>query len=142
MTSINKNIGEKLRHVRRYLGLSQMDLAEKVGISFQQIQKYEKGITNISVARLRQVSEALGTHIGVFLEPEAEVSKIAEPVKTYGSEESWLEAANPLDKQEATLLKLFRKIRNKKVREGIIKQLRGTVELEKGKKTDPQNPTE
>jgi hypothetical protein len=39
-------------------------------------------------------------------------------------------------------LKLFRKINNKKVREGIIKQLRGTVELEKGKKTDPQNPIE
>lgn len=142
MTLINKNIGEKLRQMRRYLGLSQMELAERVGISFQQIQKYEKGITNISVTRLRQVSEALGTNIGVFLEPEIEVPKIAEPVKTYRSEESWLEEASPLDKQETTLLKLFRKISNKKVREGIIKQLRGIVELEKGKNTDPQNPIE
>ncbi|RPI76964.1 MAG: helix-turn-helix domain-containing protein [Desulfobacteraceae bacterium] len=142
MTLINKDIGQKLRNMRRYLGLTQMELAEKVGISFQQIQKYEKGITNISVERLRQVSEALGTPMNVFLEPEAEVSKIAEPVKPYGPEESWLEAANPLDKQEATLLKLFRKINNKKVREGIIKQLRGTVELEKGKKIDPQDPIE
>lgn len=142
MTLINKDIGQKLRNMRRYLGLTQMELAEKVGISFQQIQKYEKGITNISVERLRQVSEALGTAMNVFLEPEAEVSKIAEPIKPYGPEESWLEAANPLDKQEATLLKLFRKINNKKVREGIIKQLRGTVELEKGKKTDPQDPIE
>lgn len=137
MTFINKNIGEKLRQMRRYLGLSQMELAERVGISFQQIQKYEKGITNISVTRLRQVSEALGTNIGVFLESEIEVPKIAEPVKTYRSEESWLEEASPLDKQETTLLKLFRKISNKKVREGIIKQLRGIVELEKGKNTDP-----
>ena len=47
---IEKQIGEKIRKIRKKQGISQMALAEKVGLSFQQIQKYEKGISKISVS--------------------------------------------------------------------------------------------
>jgi transcriptional regulator with XRE-family HTH domain len=43
-------------------------LAERIGVSFQQIQKYEKGATRITVMRLQQISGALGVNITVFFE--------------------------------------------------------------------------
>jgi transcriptional regulator with XRE-family HTH domain len=140
MTSINKTVGQKLYQMRKHHGLTQMELAEKVGISFQQIQKYEKDVTNISVRRLRQIADALGVNVAVLLEEEAKVAKLAEPRKAYISDAAWLEIASPLNKSETVLLKLFRRISNKKIQEGIIKQMRGIVELERGKKPDPQKP--
>jgi len=127
---IDKKIGLKIRQIRKNWGFSQIDLAEKIGLSFQQIQKYEKGSTRISVMRLQQISEALGINITTFFEEEKSALKVSDHVLKYNSGEDSIETFQPLDKEEMTLLKLFRKTRNKKVREGIIKQLRGIVELE------------
>lgn len=127
---IDKKIGLKIRRIRKNWGLSQIDLAERIGLSFQQIQKYEKGSTRISVMRLQQISEALGINITTFFEEEKSALKVSDHALKYNSGRDPIESFQPLDKEEITLLKLFRKTRNKKVREGIIKQLRGIVELE------------
>ena len=52
-------IGQRIRERRRALGLSQQDLAEQLGVSFQQVQKYERGANRISFSRLVEVSGAL-----------------------------------------------------------------------------------
>ena len=65
MAQIDKNIGKKIKRIRKALGLSQIALAERIGISFQQIQKYEKGASKISVVRLQQISEALHINISI-----------------------------------------------------------------------------
>lgn len=127
---IDKKIGLKIRQIRKSWGLSQIDLAERIGLSFQQIQKYEKGSTRISVMRLQQISEALGINITTFFEEKKSDLKVSDHALKYNSGKDSIEIFQPLDKEEITLLKLFRKTRNKKVREGIIKQLRGIVELE------------
>ena len=87
-----KNIGEIIKKYRLAANMSQMALAEKIGISYQQLQKYEKGINNISVYRLEQIAEALKIPISSFLETE-EPEKIAEDIGEYG-----------LSKEEKTLL--------------------------------------
>jgi len=130
---LEKKIGLKIRHIRKNWGLSQIDLAERIGLSFQQIQKYEKGSTRISVMRLKQISEALGVNITTFFEEEKSALKVSDLALKYSSGGDSHETFQPFDKEEMTLLKLFRKTRNKKVREGIIKQLRGIVELENQK---------
>ena len=107
-----------------------MELAERIGISFQQIQKYEKGTTRISVMRLQQISAALGVNITTFFEEEEKPLRVSDIAIRYGPEEDSPGPIQPLSKEEITLLKLFRKTRNKKVREGTIRQLRGVVELE------------
>jgi transcriptional regulator with XRE-family HTH domain len=48
--------------------MSQMELAEKIGISYQQLQKYEKGINNISISRLKQIADVLKIPISSLLE--------------------------------------------------------------------------
>jgi transcriptional regulator with XRE-family HTH domain len=53
-------LGQRLRLARKALGLTQKDLAIKLGITFQQLQKYEKGTNRISVDRLYEVVDILG----------------------------------------------------------------------------------
>jgi len=64
--SIDAVIGGKIRELRKTKGLSQMKLAGMVGVSYQQIQKYEKASGNISVERLEQISKAFKVPIITF----------------------------------------------------------------------------
>ena len=59
VTSADREIGTRLRMRRVDIGLSQDDLGKKLGLSFQQIQKYEKGLNRVSGNRLRQLCEIL-----------------------------------------------------------------------------------
>jgi transcriptional regulator with XRE-family HTH domain len=59
-------VGTRIAARRQALGLSQTALAERVGVSFQQIQKYETGINRISASRLHQIALALGAEPGSF----------------------------------------------------------------------------
>ena len=116
--------------MRKALGLSQIDLAERIGISFQQIQKYEKGASKMSVFRLQQISKALGITINTFFEREELAFKVSGPFIGYSSAHKPLQTFYP---EEAAILKLFRRIKNKKLREGILRQLKGIIELEKNR---------
>ncbi|MDO1559391.1 helix-turn-helix transcriptional regulator [Brevundimonas sp. 2R-24] len=71
-TEIDLHLGRRLRRRRRLLGLTQQQLAEQVGIRFQQIQKYECGANRISAARLWQLAEALESPISYFYDGLAE----------------------------------------------------------------------
>ena len=57
---LNQAIGQKIRARRLALGLRQVDLAQALGITYQQVQKYERGINAVTVARLLIIAGALG----------------------------------------------------------------------------------
>lgn len=61
--ALELSIGARLRARRRQLGLSQTDLAEKLGVSFQQVQKYERGTNRIAASTLVAAAEALSTSV-------------------------------------------------------------------------------
>ncbi|MFN3701260.1 MAG: helix-turn-helix domain-containing protein [Alphaproteobacteria bacterium] len=63
---VDKHVGSRLRIRRSLLGLSQEKLADKVGITFQQVQKYERGTNRISSSRLYQFSKILGVPVEYF----------------------------------------------------------------------------
>ena len=67
VAEFNRLVGVRLRRRRRDLGLSQSDVARTVGITFQQIQKYEGGAT-IMASRLAQLAHALETPISYFFD--------------------------------------------------------------------------
>ncbi len=62
------HVGNRVRMRRLMLGMSQTDLANAVGLTFQQIQKYEKGKNRISASRLQQMSSVLQVPIPFFFE--------------------------------------------------------------------------
>lgn len=63
---IDKHVGARVRMRRMMVGLSQEKLGDKLGITFQQIQKYEKGTNRISASKLQQIATILGTPIQFF----------------------------------------------------------------------------
>src|SRR6056297_1765641 len=65
---VDVHVGKRVRHRRWMVGMTQQQLAEKVGIKFQQIQKYETGMNRISASRLWDISEALDVPVGFFFE--------------------------------------------------------------------------
>ena len=75
---IDLHLGKRLRRRRRLLGLTQQQVANAVGIRFQQIQKYECGANRISAARLWELSEALEVPVSYFYDGLAEARDRAE----------------------------------------------------------------
>src|ERR1700690_3353374 len=65
---VDLHLGRRLRSRRRLLGLTQQQLAQVVGVRFQQIQKYECGANRISAARLWSLADVLQVPIGYFYE--------------------------------------------------------------------------
>ena len=61
-------IGRKIRALRLERGLSQTSLAEGIGLTFQQVQKYEKGANRVSAGRLQRIADLLGIEVTVFYE--------------------------------------------------------------------------
>ena len=62
--TLEREIGARMRARRRQLRLSQAELAEKLGVSFQQVQKYERGANRVAASTLITAAEALGVSIG------------------------------------------------------------------------------
>ena len=65
---VDVHVGKRIRHRRWMTGTTQQQLAESVGIKFQQIQKYETGMNRVSASRLWDIARALGVPISFFFE--------------------------------------------------------------------------
>jgi len=65
---VDVHVGKRVRHRRWMVGMTQQQLAGKVGIKFQQIQKYETGMNRVSASRLWDIAEALTVPVSFFFE--------------------------------------------------------------------------
>ena len=77
---VDAHVGKRIRHRRWMVGMTQQQLADKVGIKFQQIQKYETGMNRISASRLWDISDALGVPISFFFEGLDQENQIVEEI--------------------------------------------------------------
>jgi transcriptional regulator with XRE-family HTH domain len=66
--NIDRHVGARMRERRIMLGLRQQELAELIGVSFQQVYKYEKGTNRVSSGRLYLIAQVLGVDVGYFFE--------------------------------------------------------------------------
>lgn len=120
MFKTDEEIGRLVRQLRKAAGMSQMKLADMVGISYQQIQKYEKGVNKLSLSRLKQMAEVFGVNATVFMEEPAHF-RAAEPQARYMG----------LSNDEAKLLMLFRKLHSKKTKMRFLEMIEDIVRLQK-----------
>ena len=65
---VDRHVGLRLRMRRKELGISQEKLAEAIGLTFQQVQKYERAANRVSASKLWEMARALSTSIGYFYE--------------------------------------------------------------------------
>jgi transcriptional regulator with XRE-family HTH domain len=74
-------VGAKIRMFRINHGMSQTALAERIGVSFQQVQKYEKGANRVGASRLSQIASVLGISVGdLFESPQQKTADSNSPV--------------------------------------------------------------
>ncbi len=124
ITSVDEHIGQRMQLRRVMLGLSQKDLANVCGISFQQIQKYETAGNRISASRLFEISTAMETPVSFFFlglpgnPPEETRSGRRARVADQSDDD-------PLSKNETLqLIRLFWKLPNDDQRDMILKMLK------------------
>jgi transcriptional regulator with XRE-family HTH domain len=65
---VDRHVGARMRQRRIMLGLSQQQMAEMIGVSFQQAHKYEKAMNRVAAGRLYTIAQALGCEVAYFFE--------------------------------------------------------------------------
>jgi transcriptional regulator with XRE-family HTH domain len=116
-------VGSRIRMRRKMLGLSQEKLGEKLGITFQQIQKYEKGTNRVGASRLQAMSDALEVPVSFFF-PESSPSGpagVREESATFMMD--FMSTSEGLD-----LTRAFIRIRSAKVRRKVVELVRAIAE--------------
>ena len=107
---VDEHVGARISARRRLLQLSQKEMAEKLGITFQQVQKYEKGVNRIGAGRLYGIAQILGVDIDYFYDDlnANKYSQVADYNNGYGlgfvQEEGVEQKFEPMNGAEATML--------------------------------------
>lgn len=100
--AVDAHVGKRIRHRRWMVGMTQQQLAERVGIKFQQIQKYETGMNRVSASRLWDISRVLEVPIAFFFEGLEQSENAPEAARA--------EADIMSDKEALNLLRIFHAI--------------------------------
>jgi transcriptional regulator with XRE-family HTH domain len=74
---IDVEVGQRIRIQRLAAGLSQSELADKIGVTFQQVQKYEKGANRVGAGRLTQIANVLNVPVSTFFEGRETIDRVA-----------------------------------------------------------------
>ena len=111
-------MGAKIRKFRELAGLSQTRLGETLGVSYQQVQKYERGVSRMSVDTLLRLAQALEQPFSAFLPAGAgEAGHVFETRPDYQT----------LAKDEKELLKAYRELEDEKVRMAFLATLKAAA---------------
>ncbi len=109
-------VGKRIRQRRALLGMSQTTLGKAVGLTFQQIQKYERGDNRASASRLYEFSTVLDVPVSFFFETAVDV---AEPRKR-GRRKEVMDEDVSTKRETLELVRAFYKIRKPNVRQQIL----------------------
>jgi len=122
---IDLHVGARIRMRRKILGVSQERLAEDLGLTFQQVQKYERGANRVSASKLYEIARSLQSSVAYFFEGLADPTD-AEGMAETGAEQfvhDFLMTPEGLE-----LASLFPKISRGKVRRRILDLVRSMAE--------------
>jgi transcriptional regulator with XRE-family HTH domain len=117
---VDQVVGRRLRKRRLQLGLSQLGVAEAIGVTFQQIQKYEGGTNRIVASRLFDLAQVLDVPIAYFF-PDSESEA------TNGEDEDFADARHPAPKETLNLVKAYYQIEEPTLRKKLIELVRSVA---------------
>jgi len=121
--AIDKKLGQRVRTRRLEIGMSQEKLAELLGVTFQQVQKYEKGVNRIAASRLHDIAASLDVPIAKFFEGLGgrAAAGVAETSRDYIDDA----LATP---EGSELMSLFASIKSRKVRRQVVELVKALTE--------------
>ena len=130
---VDSHVGNRLRERRILLGLSQTRLGESLGLSFQQIQKYERGIDRISVGRLVHLAHVLDVPITYFFEELSDPGSAGglDGSATVGDMIGAVSSDDPMSKRETLeLVRAYYQIEQPELRKHIFSLIRSIASRE------------
>ena len=86
---IDKHVGSRVRMRRMMLSMSQEKLGDALGLTFQQVQKYEKGTNRVGASRLQQIAQILQVPVAFFFEGASDASAVATSEEDTRSRYRW-----------------------------------------------------
>lgn len=122
---IDKHVGRRIRWRRRELKLSQERLGEMLGLTFQQVQKYEKGVNRISAGRLFDVSKVLDVTISYFYQGVDEVGDLAALGVSEGDDG---DLAGMIDANAIDLVTAYQSIPDPRLRKSLLDAVKAAAE--------------
>jgi transcriptional regulator with XRE-family HTH domain len=125
---IDGQVGNRVRLRRMLIGMSQEKLGELLGLTFQQIQKYEKGVNRIGAGRLYQVAHILGVPIGYFYEGMIEQLADSSGVIAGNGAPPVVEFLSSGEGLQLSLA--FMRIKDSKVRRRVVELVKSLAECE------------
>ena len=139
---IDRLVGSRVRQRRMQLGMSQELLAEHLGLTVPQVQKYEKGVNRIGASRLHKIAGLLGVPIGAFFE----VHTGAQPHEPEmgGAEAGAAEPGQPdpsvfADRETIALALAFSRITRPQLRRALLELTRAAAHLDEPASDKPAN---
>lgn len=114
-TDIDRHVGMKIRERRVMLGLSQQQMADMIGVTYQQAHKYERGINRISAGRLFEIAQALSVPVTYFFD---------------GLHSSGADDLNPRQRMCLELARNFSLINNERHQEALSQMARALAAAE------------
>ena len=124
---IDQHVGKRLRQRRGVLGISQEKLAEMLGITFQQVQKYEKGVNRIGSSRLFDIANNLSVPVNFFFDEYKEGASnqnysLAEEAQGFEAEDAGR------NKETMALVKAFSQITDPKIRKKALELIKSLAD--------------
>lgn len=130
---IDRHVGSRLRYRRIMMDYSQTYLAERVGLSFQQFQKYEKGTNRISASKLHEFAKLLDVPVSFFFDDMPSDMKAA----AQATPPSITPDENPFDEPEVQeFVKAYRAIPDAAVRRSIFLAVKAVARYNTGETAD------
>lgn len=128
----DKYVGTQIRVRRLMLGMTQTGLGNAVGVTFQQIQKYEKGTNRVSASRMQQFAKVLDVPVTFFFEgaPEAQVTNQKSSVKRVITPAYVIDFVTSREGQD--LMKTFSRIDDRKLTRRIVDLAEGLAVAKRG----------
>lgn len=125
---VDRHVGSRVRMRRITVGLSQERLGEALGVTFQQIQKYEKGSNRISASRMQNIAQVLGVPVSFFFDGSPRDESIAMAVGFADSAQADYTADIFATAEGVALARAFASIEDPKVRRRVVDLVTTLVE--------------
>ncbi len=130
---VDVHVGRRLRLRRTLLGMSQEKLGEAIGLTFQQVQKYERGTNRIGASRLFDLSRVLDVPVGFFFEEMSEDVAAQSPGRARGKVRPIEFAPSPMAKRETLeLVRAYYKIHDVDIRRRLFEMVKALSASEGG----------
>lgn len=132
-SGIDRVVGQRIRWRRKELKLTQEKLGELLGLTFQQVQKYEKGVNRVSAGRLFEMSTAMGVPITYFFDG---AETFLDHDAAYVAEDGDAIHAPVMTSEILDLIAAFQKIEDRSLRKSLLGAIQAAATAFDGKQQD------